>query len=418
MKSLFLTIVFALTVLLSACGSDDPPCSCTGEIKPGCAWECSGDLDMDSPENVGKAVSALSLSATAAYSVSYAAGYGPSSATYCNDPASSTWCECNVVYTDAAPRCNEPIATMFWEFPAPSCVVSSAVLTYDVSQGSAGRTVDIRRILRPVVTPPMGLAGTCVTSAYASWWRTGTEAWTVGGAKGDGTDRTAEGVTRTINTTAIHSESFDVTALVQGCPATGACVLSQYADIHVSVWPGATLNITCGAPSVCGDNITEGSETCDDGNTTAGDGCSATCALEAGWTCSPICETTCGDNIVAGSEACDDGNASPTDGCISCVLATCGDGFVRSGVEQCDDGNVVNTDTCVGCALAFCGDGFVGPGEECDDGNAVATDACVSCALAVCGDGFTGPGEACDDGNVVSGDGCSATCGAEVCSCE
>lgn len=158
---LLLPFLLALSVLfaLPACGSDDgPPCSCVGEIKPECAWECSAP-EGDNPENVGKALSALSLSPTAFYSIAYASGYGPSTATYCNDPSSSTWCECNVVYSDNASRCNEPTATTIWEFPAPSCVVASATLTYTASASYANHNVDIRRILRPVTTPPMGIAG-------------------------------------------------------------------------------------------------------------------------------------------------------------------------------------------------------------------------------------------------------------------
>jgi cysteine-rich repeat protein len=33
--------------------------------------------------------------------------------------------------------------------------------------------------------------------------------------------------------------------------------------------------------AICGDNVKEGTEACDDGNTTSGDGCSATCTVEA-----------------------------------------------------------------------------------------------------------------------------------------
>jgi cysteine-rich repeat protein len=173
----------------------------------------------------------------------------------------------------------------------------------------------------------MGLAGSCVTSSVASWWRSGPEAWTTPGAKGDGTDRTATGPSRTITATSLHTESFDVTALVQGCPASGACVLAQYADAHVSVYPGAVLDVACGAATVCGDGAIVGSEGCDDGNTTAGDGCGANCAVEAGWTCEgapSACATTCGDGIAAGGEDCDDGNNVSQDGCSAeCSAEVC-----------------------------------------------------------------------------------------------
>jgi cysteine-rich repeat protein len=65
-------------------------------------------------------------------------------------------------------------------------------------------------------------------------------------------------------------------------------------------------------------------------------------------------------------EQCDDGNSSNSDACLNtCLPASCGDGFVRTGVEQCDDGNTSNTDGCVGsCKTATCGDGFVRAGVE------------------------------------------------------
>ena len=75
----------------------------------------------------------------------------------------------------------------------------------------------------------------------------------------------------------------------------------------------------------------------------------------------------CGNNVVEGSEACDDGNLNDNDGCLnSCALASCGDGIVRvdvdsqtEGFEACDDGNALNTDGCLAtCRLPGCGDGF------------------------------------------------------------
>lgn len=312
-------------ILLAACGDDsDPPCSCiAGEIPPSCAWECSAP-EGDSPENVGKALSALSLSPSAFYSIAYASGYGPSNGDSCNAP-SSTWCKCNVVYSDAAPRCNEPTATTVWEFPAPACVVSAATLTYTASASYSGHTVDVRRVLRPVATPPMGIAGSCVSASVASWWRSGPEAWASPGAKGDGTDRTAAGVSRVIAETAPHAETFDVTALVQGC-VSGPCVLAQFADAHVYVHPGAVLDIECGSPATCGDGAVEGSESCDDGNASDGDGCSSGCVADPGYACSgepSACATTCGDGIVAGLEECDDGNMNEADACAGCVTQNC-----------------------------------------------------------------------------------------------
>jgi cysteine-rich repeat protein len=38
-------------------------------------------------------------------------------------------------------------------------------------------------------------------------------------------------------------------------------------------------------PPTCGDGLIEGAEECDDGDTTPGDGCDASCQIESGWTC-------------------------------------------------------------------------------------------------------------------------------------
>ena len=94
----------------------------------------------------------------------------------------------------------------------------------------------------------------------------------------------------------------------------------------------------------------------------------------------------CGDGSVEPPEQCDDGNSSDLDACLStCVLASCGDGFVRAGVEVCDDG--VNDNSYNGCAPGCaalgprCGDGLLqaDEGELCDDGNAVPGDGCTGC---------------------------------------
>ena len=72
----------------------------------------------------------------------------------------------------------------------------------------------------------------------------------------------------------------------------------------------------------CGDGKIEGPETCDDGGTSSGNGCSSACAIEAGYACSgepSVCAPICGDGIKTGNEACDDGNAFGNDGCS----ATC-----------------------------------------------------------------------------------------------
>ncbi len=122
---------------------------------------------------------------------------------------------------------------------------------------------------------------------------------------------------------------------------------------------------------ICGDGLIAGNEACDDGNTVSGDGCSASCQLEAG--CVPpscVVDPTCGDGVpVTPQEGCDDGNTMNGDGCSavcapeagfhcssvpaqpSICLTMCGDG-IKAGAEQCDDGNTVSGDGCSsGCQI-------------------------------------------------------------------
>lgn len=109
---------------------------------------------------------------------------------------------------------------------------------------------------------------------------------------------------------------------------------------------------------VCGDGLLRGLEQCDVGPASSL-GCSDTCGLEAGFACrvaGEACEpTVCGDEVAEGSEGCDDDNDRPFDGCFECVrepacvqgecAAECGDGL-RYDSEPCDDGNLINGDGC------------------------------------------------------------------------
>jgi len=198
----------------------------------------------------------------------------------------------------------------------------------------------------------------------------------------------------------------------------------------------------CLPPSVCGDGKPGLGESCDDKNTKNGDGCSATCQIEAPyWACAfgslcvdvrdcdaladagllggdagcvvPPKASVCGDGMIDPGEACDDGNTFPADGCsldcktieanfecptpgVKCVSTMkCGDGKV-TGTEQCDDSNLVPGDGCgATCALE--------PGWLCPVPG-------TACHAAACGDGKIAGAEECDDGNVANNDGCSSTC--------
>ena len=64
-----------------------------------------------------------------------------------------------------------------------------------------------------------------------------------------------------------------------GCALSSATSLEYTSQILQLEWPTQ--------PTIdCGDNNLDSGETCDDGNTINGDGCSATCTIESGYSCS------------------------------------------------------------------------------------------------------------------------------------
>jgi cysteine-rich repeat protein len=109
----------------------------------------------------------------------------------------------------------------------------------------------------------------------------------------------------------------------------GGCTLFDVDDPEAALDPGTyaievvpnfnssfpiQFEITMGlVPIECGNFIIEQGETCDDGNTVAGDGCDENCIIE------PIC----GDASIDPPELCDDGNTANGDGCsATCVPET------------------------------------------------------------------------------------------------
>ena len=197
---------------------------------------------------------------------------------------------------------------------------------------------------------------------------------------------------------------------------------------------------------ICGNEIVEIGEQCDDGNLDETDGCLNDCTY-----------TFCGDGYMQnpngiglggplddGDESCDDGaNNDLLNSCTDvCTLTFCGDGFIQDPngqgiVEGCDDGNIIDGDGCdSGCQeeeIITCGDGEVNQiWEQCDLGinngdtcTAPYDGSCTYCDLecqnitlidGTCGDGnLDEPWEQCDDGNLINGDGCSSSCQKEIC---
>jgi fibro-slime domain-containing protein len=209
---------------------------------------------------------------------------------------------------------------------------------------------------------------------------------------------------------------------------------------------------------VCGNQLLEPGEFCDDGNTNDGDGCSADCsAVDPDYDCSEVgqpCDLVviCGNGILEGDELCDDLNTMAGDGCAAdcsaeepgfvcirpgtpCVaVPVCGNG-VRERGEECDSPGDGCDDLCqlepnyacpepgMACIPLVCGNGTRTPNEDCDDGNMASLDGCSSACVVepgfrcntggctpICGDGLVMMGEGCDDGDRDSSDGCSAAC--------
>jgi len=170
--------------------------------------------------------------------------------------------------------------------------------------------------------------------------------------------------------------------------------------------------------AMCGNGRVEEGEACDDGGTSAGDGCSSACALEEGFDCTTtnptVCTPNCGDGLIVGAETCDGallgGRTCQSEGFYGgelvcgadCRLDTagcaerCGDGVLQAAHEACD-GAALGGQTCAtrgfyqgtlrcasdctfdtGDCRSFCGDGVIDTayGELCD-GLALAGNTCT-----------------------------------------
>ena len=156
-------------------------------------------------------------------------------------------------------------------------------------------------------------------------------------------------------------------------------------------WSPAGSAAFPGAPAsrLCGDGKIAGNEQCDDGNDGSGDGCSGTCQLEPGASCT----------------------GTPS----KCTVAFCGNGVPETG-EACDCGtDPTKLPTgCTGPNGLFNGDG-TGCTKTCTKEPTCrdAAGATTACSKS-CGNGSVETGEDCDDGNNKKGDGCSDTCKVEA----
>lgn len=196
--------------------------------------------------------------------------------------------------------------------------------------------------------------------------------------------------------------------------------------------------------AVCGNGAAEAPEECDDGNTTAGDGCSATCTLEAGGniaTCPgkgfrlPAGKMSfAGDsNLLAGAaytaSGCSPKGSGPS--AIYALTPTVSGNLSVNLLANFEDAVLFVRRECSDAASQY----------DCNVGTAALTPLTMSVPVtaeetlyvfvdgeeaklglftleatltaSACGNGKLDTNEECDDGNTDGGDGCSATCAVE-----
>ena len=224
------------------------------------------------------------------------------------------------------------------------------------------------------------------------------------------------------------------------CDSAGnVCACNEDSDCSGGKLCNTTASPNQCVPLGCGNGVLEAGEACDDGNTTAGDGCNLSCLLELGQTCAmntscasglcdmnvcacdqdsdcvmgEVCRTSsapnacvppsCGNGVIEANESCDDGNTSAGDGCDSSCAKELGQSCMNS--TECGSGNcdgTVNQCVCdedIDCQM----------GQSCNLG--ANPHACVPFG---CGNAVIETGEGCDDGNTSPGDGCDSSCRKEL----
>ncbi|MCE9579533.1 MAG: tandem-95 repeat protein [Deltaproteobacteria bacterium] len=191
--------------------------------------------------------------------------------------------------------------------------------TYQVADADGDvATAVVSVTVTPVNDPPV-IAGSSVTAPANGTLTINLTA----------TDLDSAGVTFAITTAPTHGALGAITptgaftATVVYTPTMnylGPDALAFTASDGALTTAPATIAITVASTAICNDGVIGFPEECDDQNNVSGDGCSATCVKEAGWTCTgapSACDEICGDLLVVGSETCDDNNADETDGCTT-----------------------------------------------------------------------------------------------------
>ena len=188
---------------------------------------------------------------------------------------------------------------------------------------------------------------------------------------------------------------------------------------------------------VCGDNVLEAPEQCDDGNTAPGDCCSPTCTIEsAGTICrasvgscdfTEVCtgsSATCPADLVVPAATVCRAAADVCDVEETCTgsSATCPvDGFESAATECRASGGVCDVaETCTGSSASCPADGFVSAATECRASGGVCdvAETCTGSSASCPADGFEAAstecrasGGVCDVAETCTGS--SASCPAD-----
>jgi cysteine-rich repeat protein len=257
--------------------------------------------------------------------------------------------------------------------------------------------------------------------------------------------------------------NFDAGSTVTADPFTGANEITYRNPLRPPVIDGLlnpaadlVLDEALQGCPVCGNAELEQGETCDDGNTVPGDGCSADCQDEGciadtpGYPGTALCDDENGctvDTCNTQTNSCD--HVLDCDDGIDCTVDSCGAGNQCENLASnalCNDDNVCTDDVCnvasKGCLNSAisgpCDDGLAcTSGDACNGGICIGSNNCPDgqscnentgqCVTGTtttttlfppgCGDGVVTPPEECDDGdNVwVPGEACQADCGLVAC---
>ncbi|MBN8616236.1 MAG: hypothetical protein J0L92_36940 [Deltaproteobacteria bacterium] len=167
-----------------------------------------------------------------------------------------------------------------------------------------------------------------------------------------------------------------------------------------------TVRGECRSP-VCGDEVVEGGEECDDGGTMSGDGCSAGCVLERapnGTACGS--GTTCRSGFCVDGVCCDSAcGGGASDDCMACgadtsVAGTCGAlrAAVASMVTCRDSGGICDVpEVCSPGSMTCPSDAFVSSATVCRSAGGVCDTAerCTGSSAACPSDVLVGAGTPC-----------------------